>query len=148
MKISTLFATAAIAFAVSAAPALAADFEVKMLNKGEGGAMVFEPAFLKVAVGDTVTFVPTDPSHNAESMKDMMPEGATPFKGKINKEVKVTFDKEGVYGIKCLPHFSMGMVGLVAVGDDLSNLETAPNAKMPPKAKERMLPMLEQAAAK
>ncbi|GAA0593181.1 pseudoazurin [Paenochrobactrum glaciei] len=148
MKISTLFATAAIAFAAASAPALAADFEVKMLNKGEGGDMVFEPALTKIAVGDTVTFVPTDPSHNAESMKDMMPEGAATFKGKINKEVKVTFDKEGVYGVKCLPHFAMGMVALVVVGDDLSNLETAPNAKMPPKAKERMLPLLEQAAAK
>ncbi len=148
MKISTLFATAAIAFAAASAPALAADFEVKMLNKGENGDMVFEPALTKIAVGDTVTFVPTDPSHNAESMKDMMPEGGTTFKGKINKEVKVTFDKEGVYGVKCLPHFAMGMVALVVVGDDLSNLETAPNAKMPPKAKERMLPLLEQAAAK
>ncbi|MGU3574564.1 pseudoazurin [Brucellaceae bacterium C25G] len=148
MKISTLFATAAIVFAATTASAFAADYEVKMLNKGEAGDMVFEPALTKIAVGDTVTFVPTDPSHNAESMKDMMPEGAEAFKGKINKEVKVTFDKEGVYGIKCLPHFAMGMVALVVVGDDLPNLEAAPNAKMPPKAKERMLPLLEQAAAK
>lgn len=148
MKISTLFATAAIAFAATTASAMAADFEVKMLNKGEGGDMVFEPALTKIAVGDTVTFVPSDPSHNAESIKDLMPEGGTTFKGKISKEVKVTFDKPGVYGVKCLPHFAMGMVALVVVGDDLSNLETAANAKLPPKAKERMLPLLEQAAAK
>jgi len=31
--------------------------------------MVFEPALLKNAPGDTVTFVPTDKSHNAESIK-------------------------------------------------------------------------------
>ena len=53
------------------APALsiAADFEVKMLNKGAEGAMVFEPAGLKIAPGDTVTFIPTDKGHNAEAIK-------------------------------------------------------------------------------
>ncbi|MGH6760961.1 MAG: pseudoazurin [Phyllobacterium sp.] len=146
MKLIHVLASAAIALGSSALPALSANFEVKMLNKGTDGVMVFEPALTEIAVGDTVTFVPTDPSHNAESMKDIMPEGATPFKGKINKEVKVTFDKAGVYGVKCLPHFSMGMVALVVVGDDKSNLESVKSAKMAPKAKARMEPLLAKLA--
>ena len=53
-----------------------------MLNKGEKGVMVFQPDLVMAAPGDTVTFVPTDKSHNAEAIKDMLPEGATLFKGK------------------------------------------------------------------
>ena len=34
-------------------PSFADDHYVRMLNNGEGGMMVFEPAVLKVSVGDT-----------------------------------------------------------------------------------------------
>ena len=88
-----------------------------MKNTGEGGAMVFEPMLTKIAAGDTVKFIPTDKGHNAESIKDILPEGAEPFKGKINEEIAVTFTVPGVYGIKCTPHFAMGMVALVVVDD-------------------------------
>ena len=40
-------------------PAFAAEHEVKMLNNGAGGMMIFEPAVLKASVGDTVKFVAT-----------------------------------------------------------------------------------------
>jgi pseudoazurin len=134
--LKTVLAAVAIAgFAV--APALAADFEVKMLNKGAAGAMVFEPAFVQVQPGDTVTFVPTDKGHNVETIKDMLPEGAETFKSKINEEFTVTFDKIGVYGIKCTPHFAMGMVGLIFVGDDLTNLDAIKAVKVPKKVGER-----------
>lgn len=119
-------------------PALAADFEVHMLNKGAEGAMVFEPAFLKVAPGDTVTFIPTDKGHDVESIKGLIPEGATPFKGKMNETVKLTFDVAGAYPVKCTPHFGMGMVGLIVVGDAPANIEAVKTAKMPKKARERM----------
>lgn len=99
--------------------------------------MVFEPALTKVAVGDTVSFIPTDKGHNAETVRGMVPEGGDEFKGKINEEIDVTFSVPGVYGIKCLPHHAMGMVAVVVVGDDLSNLEAAKAARNPPKAKER-----------
>lgn len=120
-------------------PALAADHEVQMLNKGsDGQTMVFEPAYVKIASGDTVTFVPTDKTHNAESIKGMIPEGGQEFKGKVNEQITVTFTQEGVYGVKCLPHYGMGMVALVQVGDDVSNLSAAQEAKHPPLAKKRM----------
>lgn len=132
----------AAALTLFAAPAFAANFEVHMLNKGsDGSTMVFEPALTKVAVGDTVTFIPTDKGHNAETIKDMLPEGAEPFKGAISKEISVTFTVPGVYGVKCTPHFAMGMVALVVVGDDLSNLDAAKTAKLPKKASERLEPL-------
>jgi pseudoazurin len=139
MRRRTLLAGSAALIALPALPARAATFEVQMLNKGEAGTMVFEPMLIKVAVGDTVTFKPTNPSHNAETIPGMLPDGAEPFKGAINKEVSVTFDVPGVYGIKCLPHFAMGMVALVAVGDaPYSNLEAAKAAKVLPLAKRRL----------
>lgn len=116
---------------------LAAEHEVHMLNKGETGNMVFEPALIRIAAGDTVKFIPTDKGHNAETVKGMAPEGAEPFKGALSKEVDVTFTVPGVYGVKCLPHFAMGMVALVVVDDPSSNLEAAKAVKNPAKAKER-----------
>ena len=77
-------AAAVAALVLLATPAMAANFEVHMLNKGaDGQAMVFEPALTKVAVGDTVTFVPTDKGHNAETIKEILPAGAEAFKGAI-----------------------------------------------------------------
>ena len=125
---------AAAALAVAILPATAADYQVKMLNKGAKGMMVFEPDLVKVQPGDTVTFVATDPGHDAQSVPGMLPEGAQPFEGKIGKDLTVTFTQPGVYGVKCKPHYVMGMVGLVVVGDPSSNLEAAKQAKNPGKA--------------
>ena len=125
---------AALAAMTIAGGAQAADHQVQMLNKGDKGAMVFQPDFIQAAPGDTVTFVPVDKGHDAESIKGMIPEGAEPFKGKMNEQITVTFDKEGVYGVKCTPHFGMGMVALVVVGQP-SNLEEAKAVKTPGKAK-------------
>ncbi|WVT08157.1 pseudoazurin (plasmid) [Sinorhizobium chiapasense] len=119
-------------------PALAADFEVHMLNKGEDGVMVFEPASLRIAAGDTVTFIPTDKGHNVETIKGMLPDGAEALKSKVNENYKVTFTTPGVYGVKCTPHYGMGMVGVVQVGDGPANLDAAKGAKNPKKAQERL----------
>lgn len=131
----SIFAAAAFAaFSLVSFSAVAAEFEVQMLNKGEAGAMVFEPAFLQIEAGDTVKFIPTDKGHNAETIKGMFPQGGNEFKGKINEEFSVTFDVEGAYGYKCLPHFAMGMVGMIVVGDAPANLEEFQAVKTPPKA--------------
>lgn len=117
--------------------ALAETVEVKMLNKSGKETMVFEPAFVKIAAGDTIRFVPEDKGHNAESIKGMMPADAEPFKGKISKEVEVTFDKDGLYGVECKPHFAMGMVMTVAVGDVSEVPDDFLAGRIPPKAKKR-----------
>lgn len=131
------------AFALAAAvgtlaiAAQAATHEVKMLNKGADGMMVFEPAYIQVAPDDTVTFVPTDKSHNAESIAGLLPEGAAPFAGKMNKEISVTLEQEGIYGVKCKPHYAMGMVALVQVGA-AGNLDAATAIEHPGVAAGRM----------
>ncbi|MEQ8400015.1 MAG: pseudoazurin [Roseitalea porphyridii] len=99
--------------------------------------MVFEPDFLRIEPGDTVKFIATDPAHNAESILEMIPEGAETFKGKINEEIEVTFDVEGLYGIKCLPHYAMGMVMTVAVGDVTEVPQNYLEGRIPPRARER-----------
>lgn len=114
--------------------AQAADHEVQMLNKGNKGAMVFQPDFIEATIGDTVTFVPTDKGHDAESIKGMLPDGVEPFKGKINEQITVTLTAEGIYGVKCTPHYGMGMVALITVGKPV-NLEAAQEVKHPGKAK-------------
>ena len=117
--------------------AFAETFEVKMLNKGsDGERMVFEPAFIQAAPGDTIKFLATDRGHNAEVQKGMMPDGAEAFKGRINEEIEVTLDVEGVYGVICKPHFAMGMVMTIAVGD-VAAPDTFLEGRVPRKAKER-----------
>jgi pseudoazurin len=132
-----LTAAAVVSLALASA-AWAETHDVQMLNKGEAGTMVFEPAFLKIAPGDSVRFMPTDKSHNAETIEGMLPEGATPFVGKLNEELTVTFDFPGLYGVKCKPHYAMGMVMVVAVGDDAAVPEGFLEGRVPKKAMERI----------
>jgi pseudoazurin len=121
------------------APASAKDITIHMKNQGAEGAMVFEPSFVKAAVGDVIHFIPTDPAHNAETMPTMLPAGATPMKGMMNKEVVMTVTKPGLYGIKCMPHYSMGMVALVQAGKVTpADLAAAKAVKLPPFAAKRM----------
>jgi pseudoazurin len=112
LAILTVLASLAMAGTVRAA-----EVEVKLLNKGtDGGTMVFEPAFVKVAPGDTVRFLSTDKGHNAETIKGMLPAGAKPFVGKNGEDIAVKFEQEGVYGVKCLPHYGICMVVMVGAG--------------------------------
>lgn len=127
-------ALAALGAMLLAGGVQAAEHEVQMLNKGEKGAMVFVPDLVKAAPGDTIRFVPTHRSHNAETIKGMIPQGAAEFKSKINEEFTVTLTEEGVYGIKCAPHYGMGMVALILVGDPV-NLDAAKAVSHPGKAK-------------
>ena len=137
---------AAFAVLMSASMTLAAEVEVKMLNKGAEGLMVFEPALVKVEPGDTVRFVPADKGHNVETIEGMVPEGAEGFAGKMNEAVSITFDKEGVYGFRCKPHYAMGMVGLIAVGKP-GNEEQAKTVKQIGKAKQVFSALFEKLAA-
>jgi pseudoazurin len=131
------FITAVVFGALMASTVSAEVYEVQMLNKGEAGAMVFEPGLLRVAVGDTVKFVATSKGHNAESIDGMIPEGAAEFEGKINQEVEVTLDTAGVYGVRCKPHFAMGMVMTIVVGDAVAPDDFLAG-RLPKKAKERI----------
>ena len=143
MRILT-FVVGAVAALAIASPAAAADHVVKMLNKGKAGMMVFEPNLVKIAPGDTVTFQPVDKIHNAESISGMVPAGAAAFKGKMGQPLTVKFGKAGIYGYKCLPHYGMGMVGVVIVGNASANMAAAQSVSQPGKAKQVMAGLLSQ----
>ena len=144
MRKAMTLATIAVLMSVAGA-AMAAEVEVKMLNKGAEGLMVFEPALVKIEPGDTVKFVATDKGHNAESIKGMLPADATPFVGKNNEDVTVTFDKPGAYGMKCMPHYGMGMVALIVVGTP-GNLAEAKAVPQVGKAKQVFAKLFEKLA--
>jgi len=137
---------AAAAMLAMTSLAAAAEVEIKMLNKGsDGGMMVFEPALAKIEPGDTVKFVATDKGHNAETIKGMLPEGAASFVGKTGEDVIVKFDQAGVYGVKCLPHYGMGMVALIVVGTP-ANLDQAKAVPQVGKAKQVFATLFEKLA--
>ena len=143
MSLNTGLAATLAAMLMLTTASQAAEFEVKMQNKGAKGAMVFEPDFIKAAVGDTIKFVIVDKGHNAESIKGMWPEGAEPFKGKVNEEIVLTLAQEGVYGIKCLPHYGMRVVALIVAGRPI-NINAAKAVKNPGKAKADLAALFEQ----
>lgn len=134
------------ALALTASPALAREWRVAMVNHGADGMMDFTPAFVRIAPGDSVRFVAQDKSHNAQSIPELTPPRGALFTGKMNSDLVVKFTRPGLYGYKCLPHYAMGMVGLVEVG-------SAPNKasfisaleKLPPLARMRMTKFVGQA---
>ena len=138
-----LFALLLAASTANAPSASAERYEVKMLNRSEAGGLVYEPDFLHIQPSDTVKFLATDSSHNAASIPEMLPQNARPFKGQINQEIEVTFDVVGRYGIRCIPHYGMGMVMLVQVGNASPDAELLP-VDLPPEARQRFEAILQQ----
>ena len=129
--------TAQASMSVAAAPVAAKKVElsegsehtVKMLNSGDGGQMIFEPAVLKVSVGDTIHFKAADMSHNSASIDGMLPDGAESWSGQMNTDISVTLNTEGVYVYQCDPHVMMAMIGVIQVGEavNMNEIKTASN---------------------
>ena len=145
MKFGKL-AIAGLCAGLAVQPAVAEEFEVRMLNKGEKGAMVFEPDFVQAQVGDTVKFLLVDKGHNAETIKDMIPEGAEPAIGGMNEDFVITLTQEGAYGIRCKPHYGLGMVALIVAGEPV-NLDALQKVKTPGKAKKKFEALFAEAVA-
>ena len=59
--------------------------------------------------------------HNVQFVS--VPEGVEKVKSKLSKEFSYTFEQEGVYLYVCTPHASMGMIGVVIVGQSDVNLD-------------------------
>ncbi|WP_057831731.1 plastocyanin/azurin family copper-binding protein [Colwellia sp. TT2012] len=95
---------------------VAKEHQVKLLTANASGqTMIMEPDFLKISPGDTVRFIPSDASHNAQSL--VSPKGGITFNTPMGKAAVVEFEQEGVFLYKCLPHFALGMVGVIQVGN-------------------------------
>lgn len=115
--------------------------EVLMLNRSESGSMVYEPDHLHLALGDTVRFIATHPSHNAASIPQIWPGDVAQVMGRIDEEIEITFDEPGVYGIKCSPHYTMGMVMLIEVGSAADGKIAIPPT-LPDMARDRLADIL------
>lgn len=129
---SLLGATAATAMLPGGARATGTVHEVQMLNKhpDSNDRMVFHPDIVEAQPGDTIRFVSVDRAHNAVTYDDMLPEGAEGWKTRINKDAEVVVEAEGAYGYYCQPHKTLGMVGLILVGDASVNYESLKDAKL------------------
>ncbi|MDR6711135.1 pseudoazurin [Pseudomonas hunanensis] len=132
--------------ALLAPSVLAEVHEVKMLNRGADGAMVYEPDHLRIAPGDSVRFLPTQNGHNAASVPALLPDGAEAFKSKLNQPFEQTFSVPGLYGIQCIPHLAMGMVMLIQVGEPQAAPAAVPGT-LPARAKARFDAQLEKLEA-
>jgi pseudoazurin len=99
----------------------AANYVVKELNNGPGGTFVFDPMYLHVQPGDTVTFEATDAGHNSNSI--LMPTGAKPWKSEISQPLTITLSQPGLYIYQCDPHYLFGMVGVIQVGAAVNKAE-------------------------
>ncbi len=113
----------------------AADVTVEMLNKLDNEYMVFSQKIVKVDLGDTIFWKSTDPGHNIEFIKGGVPEGVGKFKSKLSKDTEYKFTIPGIYAYWCTPHKSMGMIGFVIVGNDLSNMDSIAKVKYSGKSK-------------
>lgn len=133
----------ALLLSVLASPLLAETHEVRMYSRSEAGPMVYEPSFLRIEPGDSVRFLPTQPGHNAATIDGMLPDGAEPFRSQINADVTVTLTIPGFYGIKCSPHYAMGMVMVIEVGEGA--VRELPD-DLPPRARQRFETILDAAA--
>ena len=123
--------------------ALAEDTTIEMLNKGESRSMVFSEEILRIDVGDTIFWQATDKGHNVEFIKkNGVPDGVDKFKSKVSKDTEYTFSVPGIYAYWCTPHKSMGMIGFVIVGEDLSNLESIKKVKFVGKSKKIAQPLI------
>ena len=114
----------------------AEDTTVEMLNKLGKRTMVFSQEIIRVNPGDTVFWKATDPGHNVQFIsKNGVPDGVEKFKYKVGKDTEFTFTIPGIYAYWCVPHKTLGMIGFVIVGEDLSNLDAIKKVKFIGKSK-------------
>lgn len=111
---------AMIAFATPAlAQELPTEYTLEMWNadpNDRSRKMVFSEEVVTVAPGASITWLATDKGHNVEFVDG--PDGVELApKSKLNSDVTFTLTEPGVYVYVCTPHATMGMIGIVIVGE-------------------------------
>ena len=124
--------------------AVAADTTIEMLNKLDNEYMVFSKKIVYIDSGDIVFWKATDKGHNVEFVKGAVPAGVEAFKSKLNQDTEYKFNIPGIYAYWCTPHKTMGMIGFIIVGNDLSNFNEIAKAKFLGKSKKIAKTILEQ----
>jgi len=114
--------------------------EIEMLNKLGKEKMLYSVKVAEVDVNDKIIWKSKTKGHNVEFV--VMPKGVKKFKSKINKDATYEFKVPGIYLYQCTPHKAMGMIGIVVVGNDKSNLDAVEKAKMRGKSKKVLKELL------
>ena len=113
---------------------------IEMLNKRGKEKMLYGQDVAKIDVGQTITWTPDSKGHNVQFVS--VPEGVEKVKSKLSKEFSYTFEQEGVYLYVCTPHASMGMIGVVVVGESDVNLDEVLDYKFRGKSKKKFKKIL------
>ena len=113
---------------------------IEMLNKRGKEKMLYGQDVVKIDVGQTITWTPDSKGHNVQFVS--VPEGVEKVKSKLSKEFSYTFEQEGVYLYVCTPHASMGMIGMVIVGESDVNLDEVLDYKFRGKSKKKFKKIL------
>ena len=117
----------------------AENITIEMLNVRveDKQSMVYSTDVARIQVGDTINWTPKDKGHNVEFV--LGPNSIElPKKSRINKEFSYTFETPGIYFYQCTPHKSMGMIAIVVVGGDLSNLDQIKKVRVFGKSKRKL----------
>ena len=134
-----IFTTTMAVLFLTVTASVAENFNIDMLNKRDDGQkMVYSEDVLYIKSGDMVTWLPTSKGHNVEFV--VGPDAADlPKKpSKVNKEYTHTFTQPGIYLYQCSPHKSMGMIALIVVDDDTTNIETIKSTRVFGKSKKKL----------
>lgn len=124
--------------------------------RSQGGGFRFDPPGLRIARGETVTWLNIGDFHTATafhpandhllsaSVPHRMPEAAEPFhSGMLGLTDGSVFEHEfvvdGVYDYFCQPHYGFGMVGRVVVGEGFEDAPYGDDSDLPERAR-RQLP--------
>ena len=131
-----------LCFLIFSYESFAKTLEIQMLNKLGKEKMIYSSKVAKIDVNDKIVWKSVSKGHNVEFIG--MPKGIKKFKSKINKDAEYVFEKPGIYLYQCTPHKAMGMIGIVVVGGDTSNLKKIKKVKLYGKSKKIFKKMLKE----
>ena len=141
MTLSKIFSIITIlAIPFFSGSAIAQNHTIDMLNKLGKERMVFSKKVITINSNDDISWKSVDKGHNVEFIG--MPDGVTKYKSKISKDANYKFTKPGIYLYQCTPHKAMGMIGLIIVGNDKSNLDKIKKVKVYGKSKKILKSLL------
>jgi len=118
------------------------------------GRFVFTPSVVFVEPGTTVTWSIEGAAHSVTAYHEgndkphRVPEGAPAFDSgtlSAGETFEHTFETEGVFNYVCLPHESLGMVGVVVVGGANGGPGTQPSSELSGKPATNLERQLENA---
>jgi pseudoazurin len=134
-----IFTTTMAVLFLTVTASVAENFNIDMLNKRDDGQkMVYSEDVLHIKSGDIVTWLPTSKGHNVEFVAGPDSADLPKKPSKVNKEYTHTFTQSGIYLYQCSPHKSMGMIALIVVDDDTTNIETIKSTRVFGKSKKKL----------